>query len=74
MWFGLRERLGRAGFCLLLFALAVRASMQLVGVYLVFTSLIVPALAVPFPRPSPAALPVRSWRSGTCWGWRFPRV
>ena len=44
-WFGLRERLGRAGFYLL-FALAVTASVQLVGVYLVFTSLIVPALAV----------------------------
>lgn len=45
LWFGLRERLGRAGFYLL-FALAVTASVQLVGVYLVFTSLIVPALAV----------------------------
>jgi zinc/manganese transport system permease protein len=43
-WFGLRERLGRAGFYLL-FALAVTASVQLVGVYLVFASLIVPALA-----------------------------
>jgi zinc/manganese transport system permease protein len=39
LWFGLRERLGRAGFYLL-FALAVTASVQLVGVYLVFTSLI----------------------------------
>ena len=45
LWFGLRERLGRAGFYLL-FALAVTASVQLVGVYLVFSSLIVPALAV----------------------------
>jgi zinc/manganese transport system permease protein len=45
LWFGARERLGRAGFYLL-FALAVTASVQLVGVYLVFTSLIVPALAV----------------------------
>lgn len=44
LWFGLRERLGRAGFYLL-FALAVTASVQLVGVYLVFASLIVPALA-----------------------------
>jgi len=43
-WFGLRERLGRAGFYLS-FALAVTASVQLVGVYLVFASLIVPALA-----------------------------
>jgi zinc/manganese transport system permease protein len=45
LWFGARERLGRTGFYLL-FALAVTASVQLVGVYLVFASLIVPALAV----------------------------
>ena len=54
LWFGLRERLGRAGFYLL-FALAVTASVQLVGVYLVFTSLIVPALAVRSLRPAAAA-------------------
>ncbi len=41
----LGDRLGRLGFYLV-FALAVTASVQLVGVYLVFTSLIVPALAV----------------------------
>jgi zinc/manganese transport system permease protein len=40
-----QDRLGRLGFYLV-FALAVTASVQLVGVYLVFTSLIVPALAV----------------------------
>ena len=51
LWFGLREQLGRAGFYLL-FALAVTASVQLVGVYLVFTSLIVPALAVRSLRPA----------------------
>ena len=51
LWFGLRERLGRAGFYLL-FALAVTASVQLVGVYLVFTSLILPALAVRSLRPA----------------------
>jgi zinc/manganese transport system permease protein len=51
LWFGLRERLGRMGFYLL-FALAVTASVQLVGVYLVFTSLIVPALAVRRLRPT----------------------
>jgi len=45
LWFGLGERLGRAGFYLL-FALAVTASVQLVGIYLVFSSLIMPALAV----------------------------
>lgn len=50
-WFGLRERLGRTGFYVL-FALAVTASVQLVGVYLVFTSLIVPALAVRSLRPA----------------------
>ena len=44
LWFGLRERLGRLGFYIL-FAFAVTASVQLVGVYLVFASLIVPALA-----------------------------
>lgn len=45
VWFGLGKRLGRAGFYLL-FALAVTASVQLVGIYLVFSSLILPALAV----------------------------
>jgi zinc/manganese transport system permease protein len=43
-WCLLRQRLGRAGFYAL-FALAVTASVQLVGVYLVFASLIMPALA-----------------------------
>lgn len=57
LWFGARRRLGRTGFYLL-FAVAVTASVQLVGVYLVFTSLIVPALAVrglPRARRLPAA-------------------
>jgi zinc/manganese transport system permease protein len=44
LWFGMRERLGRTGFYLL-FAAAVTVSVQLVGLYLVFTTLIVPALA-----------------------------
>jgi len=43
-WFGLRERFGRIGFYVI-FAFAVTASVQLVGVYLVFASLIIPALA-----------------------------
>jgi zinc/manganese transport system permease protein len=43
-WFGFRERLGRAGFYVL-FALAVTVSVQLVGLYLVFATLIVPPLA-----------------------------
>ena len=44
LWFGWRERLGRFGFYAL-FACAVTASVQLVGIYLVFASLIIPALA-----------------------------
>lgn len=44
-WCALRERIGRIGFYVL-FALAVTASVQLVGIYLVFASLILPALAV----------------------------
>jgi zinc/manganese transport system permease protein len=44
LWFTLRHRLGPIGFYLL-FAVAVTASVQLVGIYLVFASLIVPALA-----------------------------
>ena len=44
LWFGLGERIGRIGFYLL-FACAVTIAVQLIGVYLVFTTLIVPALA-----------------------------
>ena len=44
LWFGLGKRLGRTGFYMM-FAFAVTASVQLVGVYLVFASLIIPALA-----------------------------
>ncbi|MCX7176558.1 MAG: metal ABC transporter permease [Proteobacteria bacterium] len=44
LWFWRGSRLGRFGFYGL-FAFAVTASVQLVGVYLVFASLIVPALA-----------------------------
>ncbi len=44
IWFGLRERLGQIGFYVI-FALVVTQSVQLVGIYLVFSSLIVPALA-----------------------------
>ncbi len=49
-WFLARHRLGRAGFYVL-FALSVTVSVQLVGVYLVFASLILPALAVRRARP-----------------------
>lgn len=44
IWFRWRDRLGRVGFYVL-FAVMVTISVQLVGVYLVFTSLIVPAVA-----------------------------
>lgn len=44
LWFGWKERLGRTGFYVL-FALAVTVSVQLVGLYLVFATLIVPPLA-----------------------------
>ncbi|MBI5783765.1 MAG: metal ABC transporter permease [Gammaproteobacteria bacterium] len=44
LWFTLRRRFGRMGFYVL-FAISVTASVQLVGVYLVFASLIIPALA-----------------------------
>ena len=47
LWFGPGARLGRVGFYAM-FAFAVTASVQLVGVYLVFASLIIPALASRF--------------------------
>jgi zinc/manganese transport system permease protein len=43
-WFGWSAKLGRIGFYLV-FGLSVTASVQLVGVYLVFATLIIPALA-----------------------------
>jgi zinc/manganese transport system permease protein len=44
LWFRWRDQLGRTGFYIL-FALAVTVSVQLVGLYLVFATLIVPPLA-----------------------------
>jgi zinc/manganese transport system permease protein len=44
LWFGARSRLGHIGFYML-FAVAVTVSVQLVGLYLVFATLIVPPLA-----------------------------
>ncbi len=44
LWFGLAGQIGRIGFYLL-FAVTVTASVQLAGVYLVFASLIIPAVA-----------------------------
>jgi len=43
-WFGTRGKIGRVGFYVL-FALAVTVSVQLVGLYLVFATLIIPPLA-----------------------------
>lgn len=47
VWFFARERIGRIGFYVL-FAVAVTQSVQLVGIYLVFATLIAPALAARF--------------------------
>lgn len=44
VWFRWRDRLGHGGFYLV-FAVMITMSVQLVGVYLVFTTLIVPAIA-----------------------------
>jgi zinc/manganese transport system permease protein len=44
LWFSMGERLGRLGF-FVVFAIAVTALVQIVGIYLVFASLIIPALA-----------------------------
>jgi len=48
-WFGFRERIGRIGFYVL-FGCAVTVSVQLVGLFLVFTTLVVPALATYYSR------------------------
>jgi len=49
VWFGFRERLGRVGFYVL-FGCAVTVSVQLIGLYLVFATLVVPALATFYSR------------------------
>ena len=49
LWFGRRERLGRVGFYVI-FACAVTVAVQLVGLYLVFVTLVVPALATWYSR------------------------
>ena len=48
-WFALRKRAGRVGFYVL-FACVVTVSVQLVGLYLVFATLVVPALATYYSR------------------------
>ncbi len=60
-WFGFRERIGRVGFYVL-FALAVTVSVQLVGLYLVFATLIVPPLAT---RRMARRRLAASWASGS---------
>jgi len=55
LWFGLRSKPGSLMFYII-FALAVTSSVQLVGVYLVFSSLIIPALATQNIRPQTRAL------------------
>ena len=49
LWFGLGDRLGRIGFYVL-FACVVTISVQLVGLYLVFITLVVPALSTFYTR------------------------
>ena len=49
LWFGLGSRLGRTGFYVI-FACVVTISVQLVGLYLVFITLVVPALATWYSR------------------------
>ena len=70
VWFRWRERIGRIGFYVL-FAVVVTASVQLVGVYLVFTSLIVPAVATyRHARQSPTRIRLRARDSAaTSRGW-----
>jgi zinc/manganese transport system permease protein len=55
IWFSLRSKPGSMMFYII-FALAVTSSVQLVGVYLVFSSLIIPALATQSIKPQRKAL------------------
>ena len=74
LWFGLGKRLPRAGFYVL-FAIAVTLSVQLVGLYLVFATLIVPPLATRRMArgrlPAAWVLGAAAMRSG-CWCRRWP--
>ena len=45
LWFGLGEKARKSALFYVLFAIAITSSVQLVGVYVVFASLILPALA-----------------------------
>jgi zinc/manganese transport system permease protein len=67
LWFGLRERLGRLGFYAL-FACTVTISVQLVGLFLVFSTLVIPALATFYSRrhryPKAYAISVLGYAAG----------
>lgn len=71
MVLGWVTKLGRFGFYAV-FALAVTASVQLVGVYLVFSSLIIPALATRSSRWTAIDRRLRHWRCWLCnWAGTF---
>ena len=63
LWFGARSRLGHIGFYTL-FAVTVTVSVQLVGLYLVFATLIVPPLATRHMTRATAARRVAAGRRG----------
>ena len=73
MRLGYVARLGRFGFYGA-FALAVTASVQLVGVYLVFSSLIVPALALRFAPAEAKAVAAEERASGASPAARSPQL
>ena len=55
IWFFYKNKIGNIGFYIL-FAISITLSVQLIGVYLVFTSLIVPALAAAKYQTKPALM------------------
>jgi zinc/manganese transport system permease protein len=55
VWFNYKNKIGNIGFYIL-FAVSITSSVQLIGVYLVFTSLIVPALAAAKYQTKPALM------------------
>jgi zinc/manganese transport system permease protein len=55
VWFNYKNKIGNIGFYIL-FAVSITSSVQLIGVYLVFTSLIVPALAAARYQTKPALI------------------
>ena len=55
VWFNYKNKIGNIGFYIL-FAVSITSAVQLIGVYLVFTSLIVPALAAAKYQTKPALI------------------